>query len=327
MISAFDVINLFYICAIILFIWSAKTFTLRFALFEFLTAFLFALFFETFNINFNNHYSYPNSYFYIGKVSLEVLIGWYTIYMFGKFWIITILSLFKEKNESHPKTYNYPLFILTNAYVSAVVVMLIDPIASRTEWWKWFEPTPFLGVPVGEIYGIFISVVFISSLIWILYNFLSKYFEKNIYVTKSFDIYDLIIFIVYELYCLIGMGITVITANDNNDVMMGVTVVFLATQIMPFISMMLYFSSNGFNTSFDSFHSEHRQLFGISRIIMFVLSGILLVVVILSILPQTNTLFPSVTSLHMILTQFFMVVFGFSIFFYLKIRSLDQTTN
>jgi uncharacterized membrane protein len=327
MISAFDVINLFYICAIILFIWSVKTFTFKFALFEFLTAFGFALFFETFNINFNNHYSYPNSYFYIGKVSLEVLIGWYTIYMFGKFWIITILSLFKEKNELHPKTYNYPLFILANAYVSAVVVMLIDPIASRTEWWKWDEPTPFLGVPVGEIYGIFISVVFISSLIWILYNFLSKYFEKTIYVTKNFDIYDLIIFIIYEFYCLVGMGITVIAANDNNDVMMGVTVVFLATQIMPFISIMLYFSSNGFNTSFNRFYSEHRQFFGISRIIMFVLSGILFVIVTLSILPQTNTLFPPITSLHMVLTHFFMVVFGFTIFLYLKIRTFDQSTD
>jgi uncharacterized membrane protein len=315
MISAFDVINLFYICAIILFIWSAKTFTIKFALFEFLTAFLFALFFETFNINFNNHYSYPNSYFYIGKVSVEVLIGWYTIYLFGKFWIITILSLFNEKNEFTPKTYNYPLFILANAYISAVVVMLIDPIASRTEWWKWFEPTPFLGVPVGELYGIFISVVFISSLIWVLHNFLSKYF---------FDSYDLVIFIVYELYCLIGMGITVIAANDNNDVLMGVTVVFLATQILPFTSMMLYLSSNGFNTSFASIYHERKQFIDISKILMFVLSGILLLTIILSILPQTNTIFPSITSLHMILTQFFMVIFGISIFFHLKIKSLKS---
>jgi len=180
MFTAFELINLFYVSAILLFIWSARTFSLKFALFEFITAFSFALIFETYNITVSAHYSYPNSYFYIGKVSVEVLIAWYTVYLFGKYWIITILSLTRKTANISSLKFLYPTLFIANAYISATLVMLIDPFASKTEWWKWFESTPFLGVPVGELYGIFISVVFISILIVILHNLLSNYFENDV---------------------------------------------------------------------------------------------------------------------------------------------------
>jgi hypothetical protein len=249
------------------------------------------------------------------------------IFLFGKFWIVVLLSLFSKNKKNNPSISNYPFYILTNAYISAVVVMLIDPIASRTEWWKWFEPTPFLGVPVGEIYGIFISVVFISTLIWILHSLLSKYFEKPIYISKNLNRYDLIIFVFYEIYCLVGTGLTIAAASDNNDVLMGVFVIFLATQIMPFVTVMIFLSSDEFNNYLKQKYTQNSNIFSSTLILMIILSGIASSVVILSILPQTSNFFPPITSIHMILTQFALLIIGFTVFLNLKIKHFKQTSD
>lgn len=108
MLSAFDVTNKFYIISIILFVYSTKKNSFHISLLKFFTSFLFGLILKTFNIQ-NKYYSYPYSYFYIGKVPVSVIITWYTIFIHGKSDPINTLFLFFNRPKEKKQTISSPL--------------------------------------------------------------------------------------------------------------------------------------------------------------------------------------------------------------------------
>ena len=274
--------------------------------------------FETFNITINQHYSYPNSFFYIGKVPISILVGWYIIFMFGKFWSIILLaiisSLKKQKTTSIFTNISLiPIIILLTAYIASTMVLLIDPLATRLKWWEWYEPAPYLDVPIGEIYGIF----FASCLIGIVFWGVFYYFEID--TSVSYNRLDILMVICYELLCVILLLWSIDTSTSNNDVLIGSSVIYIVTQLpVVFISLIYIFS--------DDYTLLIEQEFFKFRIINYtgyVISLILFIMIFFSmdLLIPLNT---GIISIHMILIQFFFLVTLFNIHLTLKIKEISN---
>lgn len=241
MLNAFDVINLFYVTAILLFLYSSKKNSLYISIVEFTTAFLFGLIFETFNIQ-NAHYSYPYSYFYIGQVPISIIVTWYTIFIFGKYWTQSILYFYSLNQSNRQKKYHFiPLSILLTGVIASTFALVIDPIATRLRWWEWYEAAPFLGVPIGEFYGIFIAICLLSSIYWILYFILSNYIKKDSFkITFSdFQKIDFLPFVLYEIIILLLGYWSYLASSNSQDVLNGALVPIIATQIIVFIWLTL----------------------------------------------------------------------------------------
>ena len=313
--SAYDVINAFYIAGIILFVYSSRKNTLKVSLLEFFTAFLFGLVFETYNIQ-QGHYSYPNSYFYIGKVSVSVLIGWYTVFMLGKYFSQSILYFYTLARERKEKSYHFiPFIIILTGLIGSTFSYIIDPIATRTQWWVWYEPTPFLDVPIGELYGIFIATCTVSIVFWILY-LVYKHFTRQEMITitlNGFRTIDFIPFTVYEILVLLLGYWSYSTSLSNGDVLIGSVVTIIATQIIVFIWLLLYID----NIDEIKVKIIRKDNFIYISVILILLGAIFvflsLIIILFSI---TLPFFNKTVSIHMILFSFGLsfVLLGFGVF-------------
>ena len=112
---------------VIIFTYSAIKNSMKYAIIELLLAFSVGFIFETFNININQHYSYPYSFFYIGIVPISILVGWYTIFMFGKFWTLLFIGIVNSFKDNKPINITsrisfIPIIVLSTAYLAAAIV-------------------------------------------------------------------------------------------------------------------------------------------------------------------------------------------------------------
>ena len=298
--SAYDVINAFYIAGIILFVYSSRKNTLKISLLEFFTAFLFGLVFETYNIQ-QGHYSYPNSYFYIGKVSVSVLIGWYTVFILGKYFSQSILYFYTLHRERKEKSYHLiPFIIILTGLIGSTFSYVIDPIATRTQWWVWYEPTPFLGVPIGELYGIFIATCSVSIVFWILYLVYNHYTRQEIMriTLNEFRTIDFIPFTIFEILILLLGYWSYTTSLSNGDVLMGALVTIIATQIIVFIWLLLYID----NIDEIKVKFIQKDNFNYISVILILLGAIFVFLsLIIIFFPFTLSFFNKTVSIHMVL--------------------------
>ena len=320
MVTAYDVINLFYIGGILLFLYSSKKNSLTISLLELFSALSFAFGFETFNIE-HGHYTYPYSYFYFGKVPLSILIAWYVVFMLGKYWIQLILYFYLLKRPKNETNYHFiPLIIILTGLISTTFAFVFDPIASRLQWWEWNEANPFLGVPIGEFYGIFISVFIISVIFWTLYLLITNYYlkERVLIIPKTFNKYDLLPFIIYEILVLVLTSWSFLTSINDNDVLNGVVVAVIATQIIVFIWLLLLIDN------LDELNQNNSSIMkmNIILIILIVIGIISLIYSILSILSFNLPFLERPRSMFMILFSFGLICSGFAISLFLKMKSI-----
>lgn len=306
--SVYDFINLVYLMTPLIFIYSVKRNSVKIALLEILVVFSSAFVFETFNIV-NGHYSYPNSYIYFGAVPLSIIFGWYILFMIGKFWTNLILSF--NKNVQNDVTI-VPISILLIAFASATLGLLIDPIATRLKWWEWYEPAPYLNVPIGELYGIFIAISIIGGIYWLVTWILSNISEFQVkYIFEEQEKMDLLMIALYEFICLVLVIWSIENAIDNNDVLMGAITTYLATQIVVMVVLIQVLVKEDVRNGFHELKKHHVLYFRLFLGICFLFSFIMLLSSIL-VLIKFQFLFPLIQSMHMILFQFSIVGFCIS---------------
>ena len=104
---------------------------------------------------------------------------------------------------------------------------------------------------------------------------------------------------------------------------MGVIVVYLATQIIPFITIVLYLSSDSFHNDFNKLYNHNKNfLKGVIWLtgILSITTGI---ISISSMIPELKVFLPNISSFHMIMAQFTMVIGALTLSVYSKYRSIE----
>lgn len=321
MITSYPIINLFYLIALIIFYYSSKKNNFSFALIEFFVIIAFGFIFETYNINIGQHYSYPTSYIFFDKVPLSILIAWYTIFMFGKFWTQLLLSINREFENNDYSI--IPLIIISSAIIATTIGYLIDPIATRLQWWEWYEPTPFLNVPIGEFFGIFIATSLIGSIYWILLIIFSQRtgFKLSIkfqFITRI----DWIMVLAYEAMIFILLFWNILAAVDDNDPLIGSTVTFFATQVIIVIILLIIFDKNDFQNDILKL-PKNIFIFQTMILIGSIISALL---IILTMIAMFNNGF-GVRSLHMILASLAILSSGITLTTFFKYYELKGSLN
>ena len=135
MVNAFDLITLIDFSAVILFLCSCRRFGVRTASIELIITILFALIFETYNIAINQHYAYPNDFFYIGQVSVSLLFCWYYKLSISKYFTTLLLSINKAQTIEKSDFSVLPFYIVMTALIGAAFVTFFDTLSTSLQWW------------------------------------------------------------------------------------------------------------------------------------------------------------------------------------------------
>ena len=190
------------------------------------------------------------------------------------------------------------------ALIGAVLVTFFDPLATRLQWWIWkaVEPTPYLGIPVGEIYGVFLA----TSIALILIVFVRVILVKETYSTlqlrfEKLTTMDIFIVVYYEIFCLIIFYWNIITSISNNDVLMGTLISYLGTQLVPFVIILLYINSGKFDDWYDRIYSYNKNAVIFITIYFVVVTFGILILTFLATFRINILILPTIESLHMIL--------------------------